>query len=582
MRIGGAPMVGSGSRFTIVALVAVLLLAACAAPGPTDVGSAADPSAAGTSAGPKSITAAVRGDPRTLSDAINFAAGGSSSAGVREIEQLLHAGMLLLDIQGELQPQLAEAVPTLENGLWKLLPDGRMETTWHIKPNVRWHDGTPLTADDFVFTATVAQDRSLPMAQDEAFQFVETVEARDQQTVVATWTSPYTAADRLFSQTTNTRNLPLPKHLLEPGYLEDKATFTEDPHFGAAYVGAGPYRLAEWVLGSHLILDANDQYILGRPKIDQIEVKFILDTNTMVANLMAGALHLTLGRGLTPEQAITVRDQWREGFVDAGLQNTTSLYPQFIDSEPPFLTDVRFRRALLSALDRQLIVDTFLASLVPVADSVISPDEPDYRDIEHQIVRYQHDPRQAMALLDGMGLSRGADGFYRDAANRQVAVEVRTRKHDLREKLQQVIVDEWARVGIVAEPAVVPEQRISDRVYQATFPGFYFRFGGPDQFTDWRSTGAPVAENNHVGRNPIRYQNPEYDALIERFVTTIPRADRIAVLGQMVHHATDQLLLLTLFHEPEPVLISNRLGNVGGRRGTNIQAWNAHVWDVTG
>jgi peptide/nickel transport system substrate-binding protein len=85
-----------------------------------------------------------------------------------------------------------------------------------------------------------------------------------------------------------------------------------------------------------------------------------------------------------------------------------------------------------------------------------------------------------------------------------------------------------------------------------------------------------------VGRNILRYQNPEYDALIGRLVTTIPRADRMKVLGDMVRTQTDQLILMTLYHEPEPVLIANRLVNVGGRRGLNVQAWNAHLWDVSG
>ncbi|MPZ15235.1 MAG: hypothetical protein GEU73_12560 [Chloroflexi bacterium] len=84
-------MAATGPPFTTLVLTAVLLLAACAAParGPTDAQSAAEPTSPGSTAGPKRITAAIRGDPRTLNDAINFAAGGSSSAGVREIEQLL-------------------------------------------------------------------------------------------------------------------------------------------------------------------------------------------------------------------------------------------------------------------------------------------------------------------------------------------------------------------------------------------------------------------------------------------------------------------------------------------------------------
>ena len=145
----------------------------------------------------------------------------------------------------------------------------------------------------------------------------------------------------------------------------------------------------------------------------------------MVSNMLAGAVQLTLGRGLTPEQAITVRDQWKEGTVDAGLQNTTALFPQFVDSQPAMLTDVRFRRALLMGLDRQQMVDTFMAGLVPVAHSLISPDDPEFDAVQSVMVRYPYDPRQAMEILDEMGLTKGQDGLYVDPnTNRRTTVEV--------------------------------------------------------------------------------------------------------------------------------------------------------------
>jgi peptide/nickel transport system substrate-binding protein len=242
--------------------------------------------------------------------------------------------------------------------------------------------------------------------------------------------------------------------------------------------------------------------------------------------------------------------------------------------------DVRFRRALLHALDRQAIVDTFLGGLVPVAHSIITPDEPEYRDVESRIVRYEYDPRKSVELLESLGLAKGSDGVYRDAANRPLSIEVMTRSHPLREKLQQVIVDDWRRVGIIGEPVVVPEQRINDRAYREERRAFYFRFGNPYQFVTWVSREVPLPENRYVGQNSIRYSNPEYDALIERYERTIPRAERVRLLGDIVHHATDQLLLLTMYHEPEPVLVSNRLINVGGKRGISVQAWNAHEWDI--
>ena len=531
----------------------------------------------------KRIVGAIRGDPLTLSDSINWAASGSTVAGVDVLEQLLHAGLLLVDGEGELQPLLAEAVPTVENGLWKVFPDGRMETTWKLKPNLQWHDGHPLTTEDFLFSATVVQDREVPIRQDQAFRFVEAIQAPDSQTLLVTWKSLYIDADKLFTQASSMRNLPMPKHLLESAYLDDRPGITQSPYFGSEYVGAGPFRLKEWAFGSHLTVQANERYVLGRPKLDEITVKFILDTNTMVANLLAGALDLTLGRqAVNEEQAITVRDQWKDGVVHAPLENTTGLYPQFLNPDPPLASDARFRRALLHALDRQQIVDTFLAGLVPVAHSIISPDDPDYKQVEARVVRYAYDPRRALELLDGLGLTKGADGAYRDAANRPLSIEVRTRANPLREKLQQVIADDWRRVGVIVDAAVVPEQRIRDRAYQAEHPGFYFRAGPPTQFPEWVSGETPTAENNYVGVSPIRYRNPAYDALIERFLSTIPRAERMWILGDIVHHATDQLLILPVFHESVPSLVSNRLVNIAGRRGISIQAWNAHQWDVKG
>jgi peptide/nickel transport system substrate-binding protein len=226
-------------------------------------------------------------------------------------------------------------------------------------------------------------------------------------------------------------------------------------------------------------------------------------------------------------------------------------------------------------------VDTFLAGLVPTAHSIIGPDEPEYPHIESSLVRYAHDPRRSLDLLDGMGLAKGADGFYVDpTTGRRMTIEIRTRSHVLREKVQQVLVDEWARVGIVGQPLVISEQGVNDRVLQATFPGFYFRFGAANQITNWRSNASPLPENNFVGNNTMRYQNAEYDSLVDRYLNTIPHAERMGLLGQMVAHTTDQVVPLPLYHEPEPVFINNRVVNVIGGRGVNIQGWNAHEWDL--
>src|SRR4030095_9411114 len=108
-----------------------------------------------------------------------------------------------------------------------------------------------------------------------------------------------------------------------------------------------------------------------------------------------------------------------------------------------------------------------------------------------------------------------------------MTIEIRSRTHVRREEVQQVLADEGARIGIVGQPLVISEQSVNDRISQATFPGFYFRFGAANQIVNWRSNGSPLPENNFVGNNTMRYQSGEYDSLVERYLNTIPRPERM-------------------------------------------------------
>ena len=112
-------------------------------------------------------------------------------------------------------------MPTLDNGLWKLLPDGRMETTWKIREGATWHDGTPFTADDLVFTAMVGQDKELSIFNHPGLDAVEAVRAIDPRTVQVTWNRPFFGADIMFTSEDNFA-MPLPRHLLDKPYTDDK------------------------------------------------------------------------------------------------------------------------------------------------------------------------------------------------------------------------------------------------------------------------------------------------------------------------------------------------------------------------
>jgi len=144
-------------------LLLATIVAACSNPGTCRSPSGSGPTGNQSSAtGPKRIVTGILGNPYTLSQEINTA-GTGSIRGVGETEKLIHAGLVIRDGDGNLRPQLAEAVPTIENGNWRLLPEGRMETTWKLKDAAVWHDGKPVTADDLVFTLGVGRDRDLAL-----------------------------------------------------------------------------------------------------------------------------------------------------------------------------------------------------------------------------------------------------------------------------------------------------------------------------------------------------------------------------------------------------------------------------------
>src|SRR5581483_1994835 len=127
----------------VALLVLVSLVSACGGSSPRPATSQrAD--AAGTPGGPsgKRITAAIRGAPKNGMAQQRATGLLGRVPGLDALEQLVAAGLAVSTDEARLVPQLADAVPTVENGLWQLLPDGRMRTTWNLRPGIVWHDGT--------------------------------------------------------------------------------------------------------------------------------------------------------------------------------------------------------------------------------------------------------------------------------------------------------------------------------------------------------------------------------------------------------------------------------------------------------
>jgi peptide/nickel transport system substrate-binding protein len=556
--------------------VPLLLMIACG-PATTSRGPEA-PAVSQAPSGPKRLQLAIISEPTGFHIAVETQRLGITSAG---LAYHLFPGLTVWDHEEVLRATTGEAVPSVENGLWKVFPDGRMETTHPIRANAKWHDGTPVTGEDLRFTVGILGDPELAQFRMVGVDLIEKVEAGPRSATI-TWKQPFIEADAIFGtgQSGASRSGVLPRHLLEEEYQRNKAGFTELRYWSEEFVGLGPYRLKEWARGSHLLLAAFDGYALGRPKIDELQVRFIPDPNTMIANMLSGTLDMPHGSIVGMDQADTVRDQWRNGKMHIVPAGWVVAYAQSIEPQPRVVSNVQFRRALLHAIDRQQLVDTLMQGLLPVAQSVFTPGTPEYAATESSIVRYDYDPRKARAMIEELGYTRGGDGMFRDAGGQTLNLEVRSyAQRDIHHKTLFPVVDYWKQLGVAAEPIALSADRARDAREQATFPSFLVlrQPNGQDRMLGMHSRQARTPERNFQGTNNGRYLNPELDGLIEQFQSTIPMNERMQVAGKIVHHLSDQLPILTLFYDALPVFINSKVYNAHPH--DNL-AWNVHEWEL--
>jgi ABC-type transport system substrate-binding protein len=311
-------------------------------------------------------------------------------------------------------------------------------------------------------------------------------------------------------------------------------------------------------------------------------VRFLLDSNVLIAGLLAGTFDLTLGRTLTSEQGIEVRDQWSGGMLLPKTAGWYLIHPQFVNPTPLVVLDVRLRKAMWHALDRQQMAESIGSGLAPVADIIIGPDEPEHLEVERFIVRHPYDPRQSLALLEQLGYRGGSGGSLVDAGGQELSFETTTTFDPLNQKILFAAADDWKRLGLGISTTIIPAQLVQNQELRARFPAFE-AVGAPngaDSFNRVYSTQARIAERSYTGNNNANYMSAELDALLNRFFTTIPWDERVEAAGQIVRHMTEQVVWLGLFYRVEPTLVSKRVRNVTAGPQGFTQAWNAHEWDT--
>src|SRR5436190_133839 len=194
---------------TVLLIVLALGLAACA-PGtaPANQPSGQSQQAAAPS---RALVAAVRVEPGSIATR----ALRTTGLALYLSKRLFNAELALLDGDGVPRPYLAEALPQLNTETWQVFPDGQMETRYRLKPNLTWHDGQPLSAEDFVFSWHVYSTPGITPVT-VPFNVIDNVSAPDDRTVIVHWKQPYPDAGGLTER--DGEFPPLPRHILDEAF----------------------------------------------------------------------------------------------------------------------------------------------------------------------------------------------------------------------------------------------------------------------------------------------------------------------------------------------------------------------------
>lgn len=377
-----------------------------------------------------------------------------AAAAIREVTYAnLYEGLTRFAPDGSVQPALAHG--------WDVDETGRV-WTFHLHEGVTFHDGSPMTAEEVVFTLDRARAEDSTNAQKQLFAGIESVEAVDPLTVRITLTAP----DGNFAFNMAWGDAVI----LSPASVETNAT---NP------VGTGPFRFAEWVQGDRVELVANPDYWGDAPALSSATFRFISDPTAAFAAMMAGDVD-AFPAFPAPETLFQFEADPRFSVIIGTTEGETILAMN--NARAP-LDNVTVRKAVAHAIDRQAIIDGAMFGYGTPIGTHFAPHHPDYLDLTHLSA---HDPdlsRQLLAEAGAEGLRlrlalppptyarRGGEIIA--AQLREVGIETEITNLEWAQWLEQVFTGKDFDLTIIShvEPMDI-------NIYAR--PDYYFQYGKPE------------------------------------------------------------------------------------------------------
>lgn len=447
---------------------------------------------------------------------------------------------------------LCRKLPSIANGLARLetLPDGRtgVAVTYSLHDGLTWGDGTPVTVKDVQFTWEVGRHPESGISKSSFFKGIWKIESLGEKSFTLHF-------DKVtFDYNDIGEFLLLPEHVERPVFENSPAQYryrnSFDNHSTNPGLYFGPYRITKVVPGSIIVLERNSTWRGTPPTFERIVVRSIEDTAALEANLLSNDIDMIAGElGITIEQALSMEKRTGGRF---NITYRPGLLYEHVDLnlDNQILKDRRVRQALMHALDRELIIEQIFGGRQTVAHSNVSPLD---RVFARAVTAYDHDPDKAAALLDSAGWTIVRDGIRHNSQGEPLRLElVSTSGHRTRERIEQIIQQQWRQVGIdLRIRNETPRVLFGDTLPKRKFSGLvlYAFSTAPESVprVTLHSEQVPSVENAWTGFNFTGFRNSQMDRLIDEIEAELDSSKRMVSWRDLQHLYAVELPALPLF-----------------------------------
>jgi peptide/nickel transport system substrate-binding protein len=514
-------------------LIAVVLLSGC---GGTDNGSTDN---GGTDVEPENdLIIAIGAEPENL-DPLKMMSSPAATISEHMIESLIY-----LDVDGTLQPALAESwVPTEDGLAWDL----------KLREGVQFHDGTPFNAEAVKFNLDRFAGLSNPDNK-AVYAFllseVKEVEVVEEYLVRIHLNRPFA---------------PIASHLSHsfigmhsPASLEALAAteYVEQP------VGTGPFKFESWARGQEIVMTKNDSYWGGAPQLNSVTFKFVPDAGSRVMMLEAEEVHAIMAVPPTDISRLESVDG-----IDVVRQTSVRLIYLGFNQERELFKDVRVRQALNHAIDKDALISTVFQGVGQPSTAPVVPAIFGYNDVGP----YEYNPEKAKQLLADAGYADGFEitlfhptGRYPQDATVAVAVQAMLAEVGITATLE---TREW---GTYLDTVIVPPEESQHDIFMLGW-GTVTLDSDYGLYALFHSSQWPPANNVSY------YNNPEVDELLDEARVTPDRAVREDLYHEAISKIWEDAPWLFLYDEGQVNAVRSNVKGLIHHPLENLSAWDAYI-----